>query len=279
MAEQTEHFVEASDGARLHVVEQGAEPDGSTPVVLLPGMGQSTTLVELQSAACAGTTRAIAVDQRGVGASDKTPGDYSIEQLVDDVVRIIETIAARPVVLAGCSFGGIVATELARTRPDLVAQLVTVAAAAPGPGVSSPPEVQAARAEAALLPDAEATRLFLPFAFAPGWVETNPQRYEHFLRQHLDQPAGTTGQAAAREQYRHRSRPEQPITTPAHIVHGAEDRVVPYANAGQLAACFDRAEVVRMNSCGHLCWLERPHVVNRLLVALATGDDTSELAV
>ena len=54
-------------------------------------------------------------------------------------------------------------------------------------------------------------------------------------------------------------------------MHGTADRVVPYGNAELVRKRIPQAEVVTMNSCGHLCWLERPHVVNRLLVEAACG--------
>jgi pimeloyl-ACP methyl ester carboxylesterase len=64
--------------------------------------------------------------------------------------------------------------------------------------------------------------------------------------------------------------PPGEITAPTWVVHGTDDRVVPYENAALVQARIRQAEVIAMNSCGHLCWLERSHVLNRLLVGVAS---------
>jgi pimeloyl-ACP methyl ester carboxylesterase len=112
----------------------------------------------------------------------------------------------------------------------------------------------------------------MPLSFAPGWTEEHPALFETWLAARLEHP---TAPEAWRAQYdacgRHLDEglPEGDVDVPTWVVHGTEDRVVPYANAETLLKRFPHAELVTMNGCGHLCWLERPHVVNRLLVAAA----------
>lgn len=67
--------------------------------------------------------RAIRFDKRGHGLSDLS-GPHSIADLAEDVIALIQELAAGPVVLVGLSVGGMIGQQLAATRPDLVRALV-----------------------------------------------------------------------------------------------------------------------------------------------------------
>ncbi|MEY2426486.1 MAG: hypothetical protein QOI61_2058 [Actinomycetota bacterium] len=71
--------------------------------------------------------RAVAVDLRGHGESaPAADGDYSIAALAGDVAALIEELDIAPAVVVGHSLGGVVTTQLAASRPDLVAAAVLV---------------------------------------------------------------------------------------------------------------------------------------------------------
>nr|WP_234898940.1 alpha/beta hydrolase [Mycolicibacter kumamotonensis] len=69
----------------------------------------------------------IAIDTRGHGDSDWSPGaDYAIETLADDVLGVLESIG-RPVVLIGASMGGLTGVLVAdQAGPQQVRKLVLV---------------------------------------------------------------------------------------------------------------------------------------------------------
>lgn len=69
--------------------------------------------------------RVIRFDQRGFGRSGAVPADFrfSTDLLVDDVVRVIDALAGEPVHIVAGKSGGICASRLAATRPDLVRTL------------------------------------------------------------------------------------------------------------------------------------------------------------
>jgi pimeloyl-ACP methyl ester carboxylesterase len=85
--------------------------------------------------------RVVALDQRGHGRSSRLPGDTSRSAYVADVVSVIESLDAGPVVLIGQSLGGHTAMLAAAQRPDLVAALV-VAEASPGRDPDGPHRVR-----------------------------------------------------------------------------------------------------------------------------------------
>ena len=65
------------------------------------------------------TYRVLAVDMRGHGESEWATS-YRIEDYASDIAAFIEQVAARTVTLVGHSLGGLVAAQVAGTRPDLV---------------------------------------------------------------------------------------------------------------------------------------------------------------
>ncbi|RYE01723.1 MAG: alpha/beta hydrolase [Sphingobacteriales bacterium] len=69
---------------------------------------------------------AIAPDQRGYNRSDKPRSirSYTVQLLAADIAALIEVLQLKDVTLCGHDWGGAVAWELARTRPDLVQRLV-----------------------------------------------------------------------------------------------------------------------------------------------------------
>lgn len=69
---------------------------------------------------------AVAVDLRGHGRSSKPDDGYDVPTVAADLASLIETVGTGPAVVAGQSWGGNVALELARARPDLVAGAVAV---------------------------------------------------------------------------------------------------------------------------------------------------------
>jgi pimeloyl-ACP methyl ester carboxylesterase len=69
--------------------------------------------------------RAVALDQRGHGRSDKpADGPYTREAYVADAEAAIEQLGLAPVTLVGHAMGALTAWQLAAKRPDLVQALV-----------------------------------------------------------------------------------------------------------------------------------------------------------
>jgi pimeloyl-ACP methyl ester carboxylesterase len=263
--------VVAADGTALHVTEQGA----GRPVLMLQGLGYASWAWRLQATAVAQVGRAIVLDNRGSGCSDKPAGPYSMAQLADDAAAVLDDLAAGPALVVGASMGGFVAMTLALRRPDLVSGLVLVATTVGGPAaIRVPAETADAWRAHAHLPPAEFARATMPLSFAPGWAEQHPERFESLLAARLEHPTppeAWRAQYDACERHLDGGLPDGPVDVPTHVVHGNLDRVVPYENTEAVLARVPHAEVVTMNNCGHLCWLERPHVVNRLLVEAVAG--------
>lgn len=120
----------AANGARFHIAEVGDGP----LVLLLHGFPQFwwTWRHQLGELADAGF-RAVAMDLRGVGGSDRTPRGYDPANLALDITGVIRSLGEPDAALVGHDLGGYLAWTAAVMRPKLVhaARRVVDAASAP----------------------------------------------------------------------------------------------------------------------------------------------------
>jgi pimeloyl-ACP methyl ester carboxylesterase len=116
MSEIVHRFLEAN-GLRMHVAEQGAGP----LVILCHGFPESwySWRHQLSALASAGF-RAVAPDMRGYGQTDRPEAidQYTIPQLVGDMVGLLDALGERTAVIAGHDWGAPVAWHAALMRPD-----------------------------------------------------------------------------------------------------------------------------------------------------------------
>ncbi len=103
-----------SNGIDLHVVEAGEGP----PVLLVHGFpGVSSVWRHQLPVLAAAGYRAVAVDTRGYGRSDRPTDGYEAENLEADLLGLLDDLA-EPAVLVGQDFGSRYAWNLARHHPD-----------------------------------------------------------------------------------------------------------------------------------------------------------------
>ncbi len=128
------HRYVAANGARFHVAECDPEPGNpNAPViVLLHGFPQFwwAWRDQLPVLARAGY-RAVAMDLRGYGGSDKTPNGYDPFTLSGDVIGVVKALGARRAILVGHGWGGYVAWAASVLYPREVAALAVVSAPHP----------------------------------------------------------------------------------------------------------------------------------------------------
>ncbi|HEX7658650.1 MAG TPA: alpha/beta hydrolase [Pseudonocardiaceae bacterium] len=112
-----ERKIEVRDGLVLNVAEG---PRNGVPLLLIPGQGcvwqeYCKALPEL-----IGTYHVLVVDVHGHGRSTWNPADYTAVRIADDMCMLVEQVFGEPVVVAGHSSGGLIASLMAARRPDLV---------------------------------------------------------------------------------------------------------------------------------------------------------------
>ena len=118
-------------------------------------------------------------DQRGMGQSSKPDHSYTMRDYAEDAIAIMDAYGWDDVFLAGYSFGGMVAQEIAIGWPTRVKRLALLATAAGGEGGSSYPLETLFD-----LPDEERARRsleVLDLRFTPEWQADNPEATKQII--------------------------------------------------------------------------------------------------
>ncbi|MET0135666.1 MAG: alpha/beta hydrolase [Kibdelosporangium sp.] len=104
-----EHIVDLGEIRMNYAV---AGDPGNAAILLVPGQSESWWGYEEAMRLLAGRFQVYAVDLRGQGRSTWTPGRYSLDLFGGDLVRFIDRVIGRPVVVCGLSSGGVIAAWL-----------------------------------------------------------------------------------------------------------------------------------------------------------------------
>lgn len=126
-----QHRYVAANGARFHVAE--STPDTSSPLVLLlHGFPEFWWAWRAQLPLLAENGyRAVAMDLRGYGGSDKPPRGYDPLTLAADAAGMVKALGARRAVVVGQGWGGYVGWTAAALHPRTVTGLCAVSAPHP----------------------------------------------------------------------------------------------------------------------------------------------------
>ena len=129
----TSRYVDTGE-LRLHAVTGGDGP----PLLLVHGWPQTWYAWRMLMPALARDFSVVAVDQRGIGLSDKPQDGYDTATLASDMVGLMNALGHRRFALYGTDVGMPVAYALAADHREQVDRLVV--SEAPLPGISpSPP--------------------------------------------------------------------------------------------------------------------------------------------
>lgn len=111
-------------GFRLHVLAEG-EAAGKPAVVWLPGSHSCGFALHHLHRLVRADARSILIDRAGTGWSDIGPFPRTTAREALEVLGALEGAGERgPFILAGHSFGGLLAANIARQKPELVAAVV-----------------------------------------------------------------------------------------------------------------------------------------------------------
>lgn len=117
-----------SGSVSLHVRAHGP---ADAPVILFSNsLGTDLRVWDLLLEHLAGEYRVVRYDNRGHGLSDCPDAPYTIGQLVDDAIAIIQALQLKDVNFVGLSIGGLIGQGLAARRPELLRSLVLMDTAA-----------------------------------------------------------------------------------------------------------------------------------------------------
>src|SRR5579864_6706900 len=129
----TSRYVDTGE-LRLHAVAGGDGP----PLLLVHGWPQTWYAWRMLMPALAREFAVVAVDQRGIGLSDKPRDGYDTGTLARDLVGLMDALGHQRFALYGTDVGMPIAYAVAADHPDRVDRLVVSEAPLPGASPSPP---------------------------------------------------------------------------------------------------------------------------------------------
>ena len=255
-------FCRTADGVRICYADVGEGP----PIVKAPNWLTHLEF-EWQSPVwshwwreLAKNHRLIRFDQRGSGLSDWNVGDLSFEAWVGDLEAVVDHLELDSFILLGISQGGAVAIEYMVRHPGKVSKLVLFGAYARGSLMrgESQEEFEA--------------RIILT---KHGWGRDDPAYRQMFTSRFM--PEATAEQASwFNELQRVSTSPENAakiqfttanidvldrvsqVAVPTLVLHGFDDRQVPFEQGRQLGSLIPNARTVPLESRNHLLLESEP---------------------
>jgi 2-hydroxy-6-oxonona-2,4-dienedioate hydrolase len=246
------------------------------PLILIHGSGPGATGWSNFSGnidALARHFHVYAIDMPGWGESD--PCTKETLDHVGATIQFMDTLGIEKAALIGNSMGGIIALAVSVDHPDRVSHVITMGPGAhPGPKLFSagdgPTEGLKVLQQAYRTPTPEAMQALVSImvydkSFATPELckarsDAAMARPEH-LANFLDMMSkgGPVNRWAPLDDLA-KSR------TPALLIHGRDDRVVPYEHSLILNAYIPNSRLVIFNRCGHWAMIEHADEFNRLVI-------------
>ncbi len=249
----------------MTAVEVAYTEDGpaDAPVVVLSNsLGATRGMWDPQVPALAERYRVVAYDTRGHGDSPSPAGPWSLDDLVDDVVALLDRLGVQRAHVAGLSLGGMTALRLAAREPARVDRLVALATSAkPDPqGFLDRAAAVRSGGTAPLAPTVVSRWL------TPGYAAEHPDlvaRLEAMIAGADDEGYALCCEVVAAVDLREDL---GRITAPTLVVSGAEDPALPPPHQQAIAEGIAGASLVSVSPGAHLPNLEQPLEVTGALL-------------
>ena len=108
------------DGDRLYYEVHGSGP----PLLLVAGLGGVGAFWKEHVPVFAESFTVVLHDHRGTGRSSPSQIDYSVEQMSDELLQLLDHLEIKCAGLIGHSTGGAIGQTLALDQPDRIGKLV-----------------------------------------------------------------------------------------------------------------------------------------------------------
>lgn len=275
----TTKVAELPDGTRVQYNEAGT---GDQAVVLIHGSGPGATgwsNFNPNIGTLAEDFRVLAVTMPGWGeSSPRAAADYRHPEVV---VQFLDAVGVDKAALVGNSMGGMIAIAVAARNPERVSHLITM-----GPGSGQP----------ALFEAGDGLSEGLKILYK-GYADPSPENFVETVNiMTYDTPAEVAEPLSRQRAANAQSQPEHlknwlegsqggpplryvaslaemaSISAPALLIHGRDDRVVPFEHSLRLVRTIPNSRAYLINRCGHWAQLEHAAEFNRVVKDFILGN-------
>jgi len=222
------------------------------PLMLVSGLNGVGSFWARQVPDFSSDFRVITHDHRGTGKSTHSRIRYSVDQMADDVLRLMDRLGVERAHFAGHSTGGAIGQIIAQDHPERLSTLVLSATwAGPDPYFR---RLFAMRREILQTQGIEAyLRSSVLVLAPPSWVSANDAAIATQQRQQLADSAPVEvllSRIDAIVAFDRRARLRE-IRTPTLIVVAADDAVTPRFYSDELAGAIPDAKLTVLDGGGH----------------------------
>ncbi len=195
-------------------------------------------------------------DVRGHGESPVTAGETRIEDLAEDMLRLMDFLEIEKIVVGGHSMGGYIALAMAYQHADRLAGLSLIASRA----TADTPETKNLRGRMIQDIQTRGSRV-LAESLAPR-LSCNPHvQKQAFAMIEKTNPAGLIDALHALAERPNRLAFLPEISIPSQVVAGGDDQIVPLAEAKAMASLLSNCSCLEIPGAGHMPMLETPEIL------------------
>jgi pimeloyl-ACP methyl ester carboxylesterase len=238
------------------------------PLLLIHGFPLNREMWRPQIEDLSSVAHVIAPDLRGHGETPPSGDVSTMDLLADDCLAVLEALAIdKPAVVCGLSMGGYIALAFYRRNRTRVAGLVLAATRAGADSVEGKANRDRLAAQAKEDGSQAVIDAMLPKMLSPKTNSENPDlvaRVETIMLQ-------TSVEGIVAALMGMKERPDstswlEQIAAPTLILHGADDQLIPPAEAENMHAAIKGSQLRIIPDAGHLLNLERPEVFNLAVI-------------
>ena len=246
----------------LEVTYRFDGPEDAHVVLMANSLMSNYSMWDWNVPALADRYRVLRYDKRGHGGSQTTSGPYSISQLADDAVALLDALKIEKVHFIGLSMGGMIGQQMGARYPERVYSLSLCDTASEMP----PRNLWEERFEIARkdgisgLVDGTIKRWFT----AP-FIDRAPQDIEKVRQMILG--TGVEGYIGCASAVRDMAQTTMllKIKAPTLILTGRQDPACTVEQATVLNRMIDGSKMVLIEEAAHLSNIEQPAVFNQII--------------
>ena len=270
-------FVSATDGTRIHYEVTGRV--GRTPVLMIQGLGASKNAWNLQRIAMATRFRIISFDNRGAGRSDKPTEPFTLEQMADDAIAVLDAAGIETAHVVGASMGGVISQIVAVKYPHRVRSLTLVCTACRNhpwrqellqswaKTAEEKGMIEVGKEAAQWVMSPRSFRRLVPAFTWMGPLAALRPRHSFVSQIHaiLDTREDLVDQLST-------------ITAPTMVIVGNQDILTPRGDSEEIAERIPNSELVVISGAAHGLMMEHSSTFNKVLIEFLQRTELARVA-